>query len=345
MLKATMRYGAVRAKVMAMQGKLLSEDDFAHLCESNSFSDIVSYLRGHKGWGAIIAELPAPVMPEGLTQAVSNSVWRDSEKLYRFCDVEDKTFLRFFICWGEYKFILATLRRLGSENSDEKEPPKEPPPIFSKFKKSLNIAALAASTNWDELLSAVSGSIFESKLRVLDVDPKTHLPNYREVSVLLENSYYRELFSYISKKYGGLGKIKLQELLGREADLLNIISLLRLQRYFPGSLEKAKSLLIPIHYRLRPVLAEAIIRARNETEALELLKKTQYGQNFSDINGNRLESIFEKAMSDFCRRLIRVTEPSTCMVLAYLAIKEIECKRLLRVIEAVQCGIDPKKAI
>jgi len=126
---------------------------------------------------------------------------------------------------------------------------------------------------------------------------------------------------------------------------LNIISLLRLQRYFPGSLEKADRLLIPIHYRLSPALTEAIISARNEAEALELLKKSKYGQSFSDISGSRLESVYENAMSGFCRKLIRVAEPSVCTAQAYLALKEIECKRLLRVIEAVKCGIDPEKAL
>lgn len=340
MLKATMRYGAVRAKVMAMQGKLLTEDDFVHLCECTEFSDIVTYLRGHKGWGAVISELLAPVTPDKLIQAVTNRVSLDSEKLYRFSDVDDKTFLRFALCRGEYTVILATLRRMGSSAEDKK---KLPP--FFRVKNSVDTSVLVACTNWEELLSAVSGSIFEVQLRKLAVDSETQLPNYREACVLLENSYYREVFSYITKKYVGLGKMQLRELLGREADLLNIISLLRLQRYFPGSLKKAEKLLIPIQYRFGPELMETVIRARNETEALELLKKSKYGRSFVGINSDRLESIYENAMSDFCRRLIRVTEPSVCTVQAYLVLKDIECKRLLRVIEAVQCGIDPQKAI
>jgi len=341
MLKATMRYGAVRAKVMAMQGKLLTEDDFSRLCECTGLSDIVSYLRGHRGWGDIIAELPTPVTPDRLVRAVSERVWRESEKLYRFSNIDDKTFLRFSLCRGEYTLILAAMRRLISEDSGGDEASYG----FYRIKSSVDTTALANCKNWEELLDAVSGSIFEGGLRKLTADPDTRLPNYREASVLLENTYYREVFSYISKKYAGLGKMQLEELLGREADLLNIISLLRLQRYFPGSLEKADRLLIPIHYRLSPALTEAIIRARNEAEALELLKKSKYGQSFSDISGSRLESVYENAMSGFCRKLIRVAEPSVCTAQAYLALKEIECKRLLRVIEAVKCGIDPEKAL
>lgn len=348
MLKSTMKYGAIRAKVMAMQGKMLSKDDFNRLCECTDISDAANFLRNHKGWDETISKIASPITPEKLKAAISERVWTENEKLYRFSDINDKSFLRFLASKGEYGLILSALRRLGSpdtgsfaSDSDTESRTAE----FLDVKTTVNTRALETCTSWRELLDAVSRSIFADALRDLEVDAATQLPNYSDASVLLENAYYREVFSYVTKKYNALGKMKIKELLGREADYLNIVSLLRLHRYFPGSLDKAGKLLIPISYKLSPEMIGALANAQDEAEALSLLKETKYGQSFSDMNGVRLEAIYENAMSDLCRKIVNTGEPSACTAPAYLTLKELECRKLVRVIESISAGVDPKSAI
>lgn len=348
MLSSTMKYGAIRAKVMAMQGKMLSEDDFNRLSECADISDVINFLRNHRGWNETILRLPSPVAPEKLKAAVADRVWQENEKLYRFSDINDKVFLRFAAAKGEYELILSALRRLGSPDNAEQDSDgdnEHRTADFLKNKSSVDTKALETCTSWHELLEAVSRSIFAEGLNGIQTDPKTQLPNYSEACVLLENTYYREVFSFAAKKYKGLGQKRLKELLGREADYLNIVSLLRLHRYFPNSLQKGDKLLIPISYRLKPEMTSALMNAQNEAEAADLLKDTIYGQSFKEADGERLESIYEKAMSEFCRKLVNTEEPSACTAPAYLVLKELECRKLIRVIEAISVGVDPKNAI
>ena len=348
MLKSTMKYGAIRAKVMAMLGKMLSDEDYGRLAECTDITEVVNILRGHKSWGEAVSKLPVPVTEESLKAAIADRVWQESEKLYHFSGINDKAFLRFMASKGENGLILSALRRLSSTGDSENVPETANVPRTADFlrdKSSVNTKMLEVCTNWHDLLEAVAGSIFAEGLRDLEVNQKTQLPNYSEVSVLLENTYYHEVFSYIAHKTSGLGQKQLRQMFGQQADFLNIVSILRLHRYFPGSLNKADKLLVPVAYRMKPDITSALISAQNEAEAINLLKDTIYGELFQNMDGKRLEKIHEKALSEFCRKLVVIGEPSAGTAPAYLALKEIECNKLIRVIEAVRLGVDPKNAM
>ncbi|MEG1490758.1 MAG: V-type ATPase subunit [Oscillospiraceae bacterium] len=340
MLRATMKYGAVRAKVMALCGKLLKEDDWRRLCECTTVADIAAFLRNHPGWSDSVGELSTS--PQKLKLIVSRRVFEDYEKLYKFSYLEDKKFLLFILCRTEYRLILDTLGSLGS---DEHTLQTAYLTDFSRKYISFDVAALENCYTFPELLETVRGSIFAAPLARLHLNSATGLPDYSEAAVLLENSFYKTVFSYIKTKYNGRGKQKLAEALGAEADLLNIVSILRLQHYFPGSLVKADELLIPISDRLKPELQKQLQHASSEAEALELLRKSPCGKYFTENNPLNLESLYNGAMEAFCRKLMKTPEPSLCIPQAYLTLKELECKKLIRIIEAVNYGLDPKTAL
>ncbi len=339
MLRATMKYSGVSAKVMALYGKLLSEDDWRHLCACTSVSDIAAYLRGCRDWSEI---LPPSLTASTLQLAVHKKVFMEYERLYKFSYLEDKKYLLFTLYRAEYGFILDTLQRLQSKeiptaNAEATE--------FMRKHSLANISALESCTDYSGLLEAVSGSIYEKPLKRLSQNQETGLPNYREAAVLFESQYYKTVFSYASKDYKGLGKKKLVKLLGTEADLLNIISLLRLHRYFPGSLNKADEMLIPIYDLLEPRLLKTLLTAKSEGEILAILKKSPCRRYLEGKNLQKLESLYYEAMEAFCRKIIKSPEPSICVPVAYLTLRELECKKLARLIEAVDYGVEPEEVL
>jgi len=133
--------------------------------------------------------------------------------------------------------------------------------------------------------------------------------------------------------------------MGTEADLLNIVSLLRLQLYFPGSLKKADELLIPVHNVFEPKILKTLVAAKNAEETLELLRKTACKKYLVGINLQRIESFYYETMEAFCRKIIKSPEPSICVPVAFLTLRELECKKLIRLISAVSYGVDPKEVI
>lgn len=342
MLKAQMEYGAVHTKILGMYGKLLKDEDWRRLCDLRSVAEVCTFLRGHRGWNTTMAELPPTPTTKIFKTAVSRRVYEDYEKLYKFLLSEDKKLLRFVVYRVEYDFIIDALRE---KRAFEPLPKSLELTDFVRQNSRVDIDALEHSTSYTAVLAAIRGSIFEKPLSGLKIDPETGRPDYLETSIVLENAYFKSIFSYISKKYKGLGQKKLKETIGLEADLLNIVSEIRLHRSFHASLERVDGLLIPILYHIKPELLHALSEAKDEAEILDLLRKSPFGKYMAGVDPANIEDFYYRSLDKFCRKIIKAAEPDVSAVLAYMLLKDLESKKLNRVIEAISSGYDPKSVI
>lgn len=342
MLKATMKYSAVSAKVMALYGKLLTEDDWRHLSACAGTADIIAYLRGLKDWSETVTALvPSPPAAK-LQAAVLKKIYAEYERIYKFARLEDKNYLLFVLYRAEYGYLLDTLRRLSARGVPAMSAETTD---FVRRRSLVNIGALESCTDFQGLVEAAKGSIYELPLKSLQINPETGLPDYREAAVLLENHYYKSVYAYISEDYKGLGRRELKKVLGTEADLLNIVSFLRLQRYFPASLGRADNLMIPVYDLLEPRVLKNLLATKSEAEAIEVLNKTACRRYLEGRDLHRLDALYNEAMEAFCRKIVKSPVPSICTPTAYMTLRELECEKLNRLIQAVDYGIDPKEVI
>lgn len=338
MLRARMEYGAVSAKVLALYGRLLTQEDWRRIYDCAAPSDVLAILRTQAGWSACVSELPQNADAESIKNAIRGKPHRDFERLYRFCSLGDKELLRALLCGEEYSFILFALRCLYSGESVKL--PAETTD-FMRAHSGMKIELLEQASDFAGLKAAVEGSAFAETLEQLTPEQKTGLPDYSEAGVALERSYYRYAFANVSKRYKGTGREQLTRLLGTQADLLNIVGILRLHRSFPGSLQSADGLLVPVCGRLKPKLTQKLLSARSEAEAVELLRETSFAPYFEEYKSEQLDRLYERAMDSFCRRLVKLPEPSICVAVAYLTLSRQESARLIRTIEALGYGIRP----
>ncbi len=336
-----MKYGALRTKVLSMYGRLLSREELMRLCQCRSVGEVCAFLKGRGDWEQYLSDLSISASAAELKKAVGRRLYAEYQRIYSFSYYQDRMLLRFLIYRSEYELIKGALRRLCTRGGKSELEVAE----FIKTHGSVDVEELSSCTDFAGLLHAIEGSIFEKPMAVLPRDEETGLPDYKDACILLENTYYSYAFSYLTKKGGGADSKRQRELLGFEADLLNIISLARLRRHFKGSLPSAWQLLIPINGKLRPELLKALISANGEAEFSALVQKSPYGKYFADAGAYDLESAYENAMESFCRKLVRSPRPGLCTAQAYLTLRELECDTIQRIIEAISCGADPVRAL
>lgn len=139
---------------------------------------------------------------------------------------------------------------------------------------------------------------------------------------------------------GGAKNAGLRRIAGAEADALNLVYILRLRR-FPGSLQDSEALLIPVRDKLTPELIRRLLRAREDREALELLRDTPWGSAFTSLAPGDLERQYSVYMAAFCRRVLAAATPGLTAAQAFLTLKDMERQRLARLAQAAARGIDP----
>ncbi len=339
MLSAVMKYSAVSAKMRALYGKMLSDDDWKRVCGMRSTGELAAFLKVHPGWSDAARLLPAgePKIND-FEDALGVQILSEFERVYSFASLQDKRYLIFMTYKAEERLILEAYNRLAAVR-ETISPPRVPEALMQRSR--LDFAALKNADKYADIVEAASATIYYGSLKAALKGSETGLPEYGKVSISLENKYYSAVFHYVDKDFTGIGRQKLLESLGTQADLLNIIHILRIKRYFPASLESAVELLIPVKYRLNDKMIKEIVSAPTENMAVATLSATSLGKYFKDFDYSNLERQYESAMSSFLHKLFRTPQPSLCIVQAYLSLKRIESEKLLRVAEAIHYGVDP----
>ncbi len=179
MLRATMKYGAVSAKVMALYGRLLSTEEWRKLCDCSSVGDIILFLKNHSGWSDVFSSTSPNAGVEAVSEAAESALWKEYEKLYKFAYLEDKRFLDFFLFRAEMEHILSALGRLCSAGD---KGVKTNVSDFIIKHSSVNSEQLDSSTDFKGLQEAIKGSIFEQPLTLLPINKESGLPDYPKPS-------------------------------------------------------------------------------------------------------------------------------------------------------------------
>lgn len=159
---------------------------------------------------------------------------------------------------------------------------------------------------------------------------KTHALAY-------DNDDYEKLRACVEKNYRGLSRLALKKLLGAEADMLNLVYILRLRR-FPGSLPQAQTRLIPVRMELSKKLIGALLAAPDDEAVLRALRGTAWENVLRDLSPAALDSAYERYMESFCQKLVTGGDPSAAVPMAYMMLSELARLRLTRLIQRTKQG-------
>ena len=332
---------AIATKVRALYGRMLDEKDLEKLCRSKSTSELVWAMRSMQAWKGAAELLPSD---DTTTQSFSAALWTqvadEQVRIYRFASMQDKRYLELIAYQYELKRILAVLRRLSGR--EEGSNPLSGHAFFLE-KSQIDEALLDSCTDWQGLLRATEKTIYARVLHLIGLE-SGGLPSYAEAASLLEIRSYTAIFEFLNKKYTGPQKKRLQEYIGTQADCLNLTHLLRLKQYYPDALDDLGDLLIPVRSHLTDDLIRQIQQAPDMQHVMEILRRRRWSKHFAE-DVLVPEQAQDLAMIDFCRRLLTSPEGGICTAQAYLTLKQIECRRMIRIYEAVRLGVDPARVL
>jgi len=156
----------------------------------------------------------------------------------------------------------------------------------------------------------------------------------REHTLSFSNEDYQAAWDCIAESYRGLSALTLRKLLGAEADMLNLVYLLRLRR-FPASLPQAKEHLIPVRLELKKQTIDALITAKDDEAVRAVLRGTAWEKALSDLAPARLDEQYRDYMENFCRKLVAGAEASAAVPVAFMMLTALDKQRLTRLIRAL----------
>lgn len=156
-------YYAVSAKVHALYGRRMTQDDYRQLMSKRSVPEAAAFLQSHSGYRNHLAGLnTSKIHRETLENALRSTYVDEYRRIFSFMQNNDKELMRFPLYRAEQSAILTAMRQLTSTNI------LEPVPIWDpvlRTESKLDLHALQAADSFSDIAHAAEKTIFGSALR------------------------------------------------------------------------------------------------------------------------------------------------------------------------------------
>lgn len=333
-------YEALATKARAMYGRRLRRVELVRLSRLDSPQQVLAELGRLPAWAPAARSLDGQtlVTRARLEDALRGQVYQEGLRLMAFVPQEDWALMDFSVRRVELERILAALRRLHASLYRE----TNPLPRGYVSRAQVDLAGLQGCQDFDRLVEATQGSIFHDALARLRGG--AGLPDYGVTEALLWSVYYRHILRLIARRYTGDARRLLEQTVGGQVDMLNIMHILRMKQYFPQE-DNYLPVLLPYHYKIKPELIRAMCEADTPQGVLELVEGTPYAAAFRGATPDELQNRYGGALYRLSRRQLRMGRPSVYTAVAYLNLRELELRAVVSAVESVKYHQDLNPAL
>lgn len=335
------QYSGMTTKIRAMESRLFRESDFRVLASEPSVPAALGFLKQHPGYTDIFADTEeTSIHREQLEQMLTDSLYRDFTKLYRFANPAQRRFLSLYFIQFEADLIKSCLRFLYDRGKARLDSNRLLP-FFQRYSR-LDIPALWAADTKEELVAALNGSCWYRHLSALTSRDHTTLFDYEMIlDLTCFSTMWKGLGRLLSK--GDLEAVT--AMFGSKLDIINLQWIYRAKKFYRLSEAEIYALLLPIHYRLREPQLSALAEAPTIQDFSHRLAETCYAGAIQELaaysSGESLEVVFDRLILKLYQDISRRRPYSAASMNHYLRRKEAEIDSVTSIIEGIRYGMDP----
>lgn len=336
-----MKYSAIATKIRAMESRLLKKEDYRRLAEMASVPQAVAYLKKIPAYSALFGGRDENQLHRGeIEKLLVGTLYYDFLKIYRFCDRSQKSVLKLYFS----KFEIAVLKRAfrrAFNHGDRTAEEKELRSIIQRF-TDIPLDKLSEAETVPEILEVLKDTPYYRVLQKLEKAEQVSLFDYE---MTLDLYYFSMIWKQKDKLLKGRDLELLTRSLGSKIDLLNMMWIYRAKKYYQLTEASIYALLIPINYRLHDSDIRDMVTAADDREMEAAARKTYYGKRFLELDGKKLEIMYNQFIRKIYGEEKRRNPYSMAVITSYLFDKELELDRLTTVLEGVRYGMPPGETL
>ncbi len=324
------------AKTRALFSRRLTRSDYTTLSEQKDVGQVAAYLRGHPGYADVLAGIDETRIHRAeLEFLLRQKHFSSLESLCRFEVSLGEAFVNYILLSGEITLLLDAMTRIQSAAGAAQSP--NIPPYMRRHIR-IDTDALAAASNFGELVEAARGSVFYGELKKL---PAAGTQSLMEFEIALYRGFYSDIVELADKKIGGKAGALLRRIVVSEIDLMNLIRLIRLRVYFEADDEYIRRALLPFG-TMRARTVSRLLACKTEEEILSVAAKCGYEKPLRLLSGCALrDDLTQKFLFEMAMHNIRFSPYPPIVMVSYLRILSVEITNIIRIIEGIRYGIAP----
>jgi V/A-type H+-transporting ATPase subunit C len=330
---STAAYSALASKTRSMYGQFMDGENYRELMQKRSVNDIAAYLKNNTHYRSTLADIDeATIHRSKLEKVLKRDLMQDYYKLATFSSGSVRSLIKTVYKKHEIE-TLKLLFRAFSLGKVEYSTIEESLLFLSRY-DSINIPKLALSRNVAEFVNGLKGTVYYDRLHPYIGDGKNiELFN---IEMALDSLYYTNIEKVVSKGFSGEDKLIIEELVGTEIDLFNLLSIYRCKSFYNMDRDLINSYMIDKSFRLTKADRLRIIDSSGKESLLEQLANTKYTEIFAGkderfYDYNALEYLYKMHY-----RMYQHKSTTIACIISYLRLKETEISNIVSLIECVR---------
>ena len=221
-------YSAIAAKLAAMRGHFLTDDEFSVLAGMENVPAAVEYLKSSPAYRDVFSGVENEELHRSkIEELLWHSLYGDFSRLFRFANGTQRKFLDLYFLHFEIDVMKRCLRdAVSGKRSDLNFKSFEP---FFRKHSHLDFTALTDSKDLDEYLDSIQSTPYYGPLKDLKDQGITSLSEFESaLDILYFIRFWKSLKDQLSKD----DREAIADCAGEKIDLLNIEWLARAKRHY-----------------------------------------------------------------------------------------------------------------
>lgn len=334
------RFAAVNAKIKAIEGSFLKDEDYENLLRMESVIDVARYLKEKTAYSEVLASVEVGNIHRGMLEnLIKQNMVRNIDKIIHYFTGEYKDFIKTLYAKYEIEELKVIARAVynGKDAADFKSS------AFVGKYSGLDQNKVFEAKSIRDIIYALENSDFYKFLTPLIDGDFTENPFRFEM--VMDMSYYTLLQREWSK-LSSRDKDILHHAQGVIADTLNLQWIYRGIKFYRLSPEELLNYTIDISYRLNYNLLKTLCYSQSLEEFFRIVKGTRYsfmfkGDETTDIY---MERRLERHTYFELKALVKEHKLSIISAFSFIIFLEFEARDIIAIVEAIRYKIPADQA-
>ena len=326
-----MKYGNSKAKLSGMYAKRLKKSDLQELLHQNNLKSAIMIL---KAKNLELNELDESARRIQIETVLDKILIADIVKIKRLLDKKDKDIFIGFIEKYKIRCIKSVFRKLYSKTIVHYNPEGIKIWTESIFK---DIDGIQNVETIDEFLGFLSNTQYKKVFENFsDNESLTKNLNIFEIENEMDKIYLNKLIDISKNKNDRLEKMILKKI-----DLMNLLWLYRIKKYYNFSEDKIKETFIKQEKVNSKLEIKQFLSLENDTEILENFQKKAYIRKYDNslsFEQNINIYLYKEYYKIFKSQMFDISN-----ICAYINLIEMENTDIVRIIEGIRYGLSKEE--
>ena len=323
------KYPNINAKLKGMYSKRITKTDLEDLVKQNNLKNAVLLL---KAKNEIFKNSDENIDRLEIESLLERDQINNILKIEKLLDNRDLETFKMFLLKYEIKCVKSMFRKLFSDDKTNdiivKNVKNWTQNVFEEIK------GIETVENFYEFFEAIKRMKYN---KILKKYQKQEDINVFEVENEMDKLYFETLYDTIKKE------ANLKKIIGSEIDLLNVLWIFRIKKYYNFEVQKLENILIKRYYKLNPKILNKLIDINSFEELKEVMQETVYKSIFTDEED--LEENMDRYLYNINKKIFRNDTMSMAYIWGYINMVEYENNDIINTIEGIRYNMEKKEIL